>query len=231
MDFNHIRPEHVCQPVDKVAEKHREALQTCCDVLDAKQAEVEKSLKYVTDAEMALKLAADNAKEEISKRKNDIIKAVEEVFELKMNEVDLVYSNHDGKLASERNKGKSALDKVKCAGNLSRNMLQKGSHEEIIESRIMVEERVENVKKECGNLPKNYKINKKWFTAKQVEIEMVSKLFGAGICSSGFDYKCSENLVAKNAYINAYVKVVWACLCFTFVFIALLAIVEPGTVN
>lgn len=229
MDFNHIRPEHVCHPVDKVAEKHREALQTCCDVLDAKQAEVEKSLKDVTDAETVLKLAADNAKEEISKQKKDIIKAVEEVFELKMNEVDLVYSNHDGKLASERNQGKSVLDKVKCAGNLSRNMLQKGSHEEIIESRIMVEERVENVKKECGNLPKTREINKKWFTAKQVEIEMVSKLFGAGIYSSGFDCKCSENKLARNTYANAYTKVVWAFLCFTLVFIALL--VETRHVN
>ena len=54
-------------------------------------------------------------------------------------------------------------------------MLQKGSHEEIIESRIMVEERIENVKKECGNLPKNCKINKKWFAAKQVKIEMISR--------------------------------------------------------
>ena len=108
-------------------------------------------------------------------------------------------------------------------------MLQKGSHEEIIESRIIVEERVENVKKECENLPKTREISKTWFTAKQVEIEMVSKLFGAGIYNSGFDYKCSENKLARNAYANAYIKVVWAFLCFTFVLIALL--VEPGTVN
>ena len=183
MDFNHVRPEHLCHPIEKVVEKHREALQSCCDALDAKQDEGEKSLKNVADAEEALRKTADDAKEKISKQKNGIIKVVEDVFQSKINQVDQLYTTHEEQLTGQRNKVESFMDKVKCAGNISKNVLQKGSDEEIIESRKMVEERAETVKKESENvkdLSKPVCIDQSWFAAKQVTFEMVSKLFGGG---------------------------------------------------
>ena len=78
MDFNHIRPDHVCHPVEKVAEKHKKALQSCCDILNEKQAKGKKSLKDVADVEQWYKKSRDNAKVAISKQKRDIIKAVED---------------------------------------------------------------------------------------------------------------------------------------------------------
>ncbi len=184
MDFNHVRPEHLCHPIEKVVEKHRKALQGCCDVLVTKGAEGAKSLKDVTAAAEALKKTAENVKEEISKQKNNIIKLVEDVFQRETNEVDQLYAAHEKQLAGERKKVESFFDKVKCAGNMSKNLLEKGSDEEIIESRKMVEERVEAVKKESEDVKKLSKpvtINQSWFVAKQVNIKMVSELFGGGM--------------------------------------------------
>ena len=181
MDFNHVRPEHLCHPVEKVIEQHRQGLQICCKALNEKQAEVEKSLKDFAAAKKALKIAADDAKEEISKHKNEIIKAVEDVFQTKVNKVDQMYTKHEEKLTEQQNKVKSILDKVKHAGNLSNNLLQKGSDDEIIESRNLVEERLEKVKKESEDLSKPISLNQKWYKTKQVQIDMVSKLFGPGI--------------------------------------------------
>ena len=132
MDFNHVRPEHLCHPVEKVAEQHRQALQICCKALGDKQVEAEKSLKTIIDAKTALRKAADNAKEEISKQKNEIIKAVEDVFEEKVGVVDQMYTKLEEKLTEQQTKGKSILDKVKCARNVSDNVLQKGSDDEIL---------------------------------------------------------------------------------------------------
>ena len=183
MDFNHVRPEHVCHPIEKVVEKHREALQGCCDVLDTKEAEGAKSLKDVTAVEEALKKTAENAKAKISQQKNNVIDAVEDAFQRKINEVDWLYAVHKQLVAEKRNKVESFLDKVNCAGNLSKNVLQKGSDEEIIESRKMVEERVEMVKNESESnkdLSKPVSIDQNWFVAEQVNIEMVLKLLGKG---------------------------------------------------
>lgn len=95
-----------------------------------------------------------------------------------------MYANHEGKLAGQQNRVKSILDKVKGAGNLSKNVLLKGSDEEIIESQNLVQERLQTVKKESMDLkgqPKPVSINQKWFAAKQIQIDMISKLFGRGI--------------------------------------------------
>jgi hypothetical protein len=184
MDFNHVRPEHSCHPIEKVAEKHREALQCCCDALDKKQTEGAKSLKNITDAEKALKKTAQNTREEISRQKNSIVKLVEDVFQSRINEVEQFYTAQKEKLAGQRNSVQSYFDKVKCASNLSKNVLQKGSDEEIIESRRMVEERVEAVNKESEDVKKLSKprdIKPSWLTTKRVDIEMVSNLFGRGM--------------------------------------------------
>ena len=184
MDFSHVRPEHLCHPVEKVVEQHRQALQICCKALGDKQVEAEKSLKTVTDAKTALKNAADNAKEEISKQKNEIIKAVEDVFEEKVGVVDQMYTKLQEKLTEQQTKGKTILDKVKCARNVSNNVLQKGSDEEIIESRNLVEDRLEKVKIESKNLPKQVAMKQRWYETKQLQIDMVSQLFGRGIVFS-----------------------------------------------
>jgi hypothetical protein len=156
MDFDHVRPDHSCFPIEKIVEKHRKALQGCCDVLKEKQAKGEKSLKVVADAEKALKQAAMQAKAELSKEKV---------------------------LAKQRNDVESFLKKVKCAGDLSKNVLKTGSDEEIIESRKLVEERVEMVN-ESENLKEVSDPNspgQTMFPIKKVDIGlMVSVLFGAG---------------------------------------------------
>ena len=183
MDFNHVRPDHSCQPIEKVVEKHRESLQGCCDALDEKQAKGEKSLKDVADTRKALKKTAVEAMGEISKQRNDIIKAVEDIFQEKINEVNKLYVAEEKRLAEQQNKVESFLDKVKCAGNMSKNVLQKGSDEEVIESHKMVKERVEAVKTESQgieNAEKPVVIDQNWFLG-QVKIEKVSKLFGTGM--------------------------------------------------
>ena len=184
MDFNHVRPEHVCHPVEKVSENHRQALQACCDTLDEKQAEGEKWLKDLVDVENVLEKTAKNARENISKQKNDVMKAAEDIYESKISEVDQLYDKHKEQLRGRRDKISSFLDKAKCACTLSKNVLQKGSDEEIIESRKMVEERVEAVKKESNDVKDPVKplgIGKNWFVVKQVDIKLLSSLFGGGM--------------------------------------------------
>ena len=232
MDFNHVRPEHVCHPVEKVAEKHRQALQTLSEALDEKQAEAEKSLKIVTDAKMALKIAADNAKEEISKQKNEIIKEVEDVYQKKVNEVDNMYANREEKLSGQQNKVNSILKKVKCACNLSKNVLQKGSDEEIIESQNLVQEQLEAVKKDFMDIqgqPKPVGVDKKWYPPKQMRIDMISKLFGRGILLCFFQPTPISNKTHNHNENFSYFKILTCTHLSTYLFIYLLSFIEHST--
>ena len=181
MDFNHVRPEHSCHPIEKVAEEHRKALQSCCDVLIEKQPQAEKLMEDVVAAEKALKKSAEDAKAKISQQKNDIIKAVEDVFQGKINEVDKMYNQHERKVVAKRKKVEAFLDSVKCAESISKNVLEKGSNEEIIESQKMIQERVEIVKKKyesVNDMQKVAAIDKNWFLPEKVDTDMISKLFG-----------------------------------------------------
>ena len=199
MDFNHVRPHHLCHPIEKVVEKHREALQSCCDLLGEKQAEGAKSLKNVADAEKALKKTAENAKAKISQQKIDFIKAAEDDFQSKINAVDQLYAAHRERLTEQRNKAESFMDRVKCATNLSKNVLEKGSDEEIIESHKMVAERVEMVKKESEsvkNLSKPASVDQDWLAAGQINTEMVLKLFGEGMIQFSDSMFVSSGIIA-----------------------------------
>ena len=185
MDFSHVRPDHLCHPIETIVEKHRKALQGCCDVLKEEQVKGEKSLEKVTDERKELKKEVEKAKGEISQQKEDIIKAVEDVFQEKIKEVDEVYAVKEKPIVEQQNKVESFLDQVKRAGSLSKNVVEKGSDEEIIESHKMVKERVQMVKRESRgveDLPKADGFARpNWFVARQVKMEAVSNLFGTGM--------------------------------------------------
>ena len=105
--------------------------------------------------------------------------------ERKINNIDQIYAEHEKFFVEKRNKVESFLEKVKFAGNLANNVLEKGSDEEIIETLNVVKERVEMVTKNesesMKNLPELTGINQDWFVTRKIDTEMVSKLFGPGI--------------------------------------------------
>ena len=182
MDFDHVRPDHECYPIEKVVRKHRAALQGCCDVLNEKQAKGEKSLKIVTDAEKALKKTAMQAKAELSKQKNEIQQAVEDVFQIKISKVDQLCASKEKTLVEQRENAESFLDQAKRADSLSTTVLKKGSDEEIIETRKLVEKRIAvmNESENLENLLNADSVGQNWFSVKKIDIEMVSTLFGEG---------------------------------------------------
>ena len=183
MDFKHVRPEHVCHPLENVAGEYREALVKRGEELDAMQEKGEKSLKNVAEEDQALKLRAKIAKENIAMQKNDIIKAVEDVFNSRIDEINQLCAKFDQQLSGRRNQMESLLEKVKCTGNMCKNLLKKGSDGEIVESCKMVEERTKRVEEELQSvqqLQKPVDIEQSWFEVKEVNIGTVAILFGEG---------------------------------------------------
>ena len=152
MDFNHVRPDHSCSPVEKVAENQKEVLMSSFGILNGKLMQGNEALQGISNARKALEEDAKKAKDEIIKEKEEIKEAILEKLEerarVKVNEVDEAYNEINEKLSKEETEMKSFLERMKGSVALSQNLLERGTNEEVISSQKMIEGSVEKSQKE-----------------------------------------------------------------------------------
>ena len=152
MDFNHLRPEHVCYPLPEVAEKQRKVLGSYCTILKESLKEGNETLKLISNVTDSLEDNIKKAKEKITKQKQEVLKKVaeklEERAERMMQKVDKKYKETIEPLTEQKNEVKSYVDKVKGSFNLAKNLFEKGNDDEILSSQKMMEENVEKMKAE-----------------------------------------------------------------------------------
>ena len=150
--LNHPKPDHSCVTGSEVAQKQRETLQSSCTTLDEKVSEGKKALNNICEAMKTLEKNAKTTKDQIKEEKENILKMVEEKLneiEKKMNEeVDEVYSEMHKELSKQHDEIKEYLDKVQASVSLPKNLLNRGSIEEILSSQRMIDENIEKLTNE-----------------------------------------------------------------------------------
>ena len=153
MDFNHLRPDHLCSPIEEVAEKGKKALKANYDTLMLKFTQINNALQDIAGVMQALKENSIKAKEGIDQQSDEvkkiIVQNVEDRAKIKKNEIDQICNNTYEKLAGQSNELKVFVDRVKGAVDLSKNLLEKGDCVEILSTQSMIEESVEKIEKEC----------------------------------------------------------------------------------
>ena len=97
----------------------------------------------------SLEKNAKTAKDQIKEQKEKILKIVSEKLEekaKKMNEeVDKVYEEMHSELSKQHDEIKEYLDKVQASVSLPRNLLKRGSIEEILSSQKLIDETIEKL--------------------------------------------------------------------------------------
>ena len=95
---------------------------------------------------------AKTAKDQIKEEKENILKMVEEKFnekEKKMNEeVDKIYGEMHKELSKQHDEIKKYLDEVQASVSLPKNLLKRGSIEEILSSQKMIDDNIEKLANE-----------------------------------------------------------------------------------
>ena len=175
MDFNHVRPDHSCLPVEKVAEKQKEALRSSFITLEETLVKGNQQLEAISNATQTLKDNAMKAKNEINEQAKElklkILQKFDENVQMKLDEVDQMYNSRHKRLATQTNELKSFLDKVKGSVDLSKNLLEKGNCEEILSTQKMIDESVEKAKKDCPKTTRPVHDGKIQYRAKQHQID------------------------------------------------------------
>ena len=154
--LNHQKPDHLCVTMREIAQKKKETLQSSCTTLDEKVSEGKKALNNICEVMKTLEKMAKTTKDQIKEEKENILKMVEEKLnekEKKMNEeVDEVYSEMYKELSKQRDEIKEYLDKVQASVSLPKNLLKRGSIEEILSSQKLIDE---NIKKLTNEKPED----------------------------------------------------------------------------
>ena len=150
--LNHTKQDHSCVAVYEVAQKQRETLQSSCTTLDERVSEGKKALNDICEVMKILEKNTKTAKDKIKEQKKNILKKVEEKLnweEKKMNEeVDVVYSEMHKELNKQHDEIKEYLDKVQASVSLPKNLLKRGSIEEILSTQKLIDENIEKLTNE-----------------------------------------------------------------------------------
>ena len=146
----HTKQNHSCVAVTEIAQKQKETLQSSCATLDEKLSEGKEALNNICEVMKSLEKNAKTAKNQIKEQKENILKIVaEELHERaeKMNEeVDEVYGELHSELSKQHDEIKDYLDKVQASVSLPRNLLKRGSIEEILSSQKLIDEKIEKLR-------------------------------------------------------------------------------------
>ena len=145
--LNHQKQNHSCVAVSELAQKQRETLQSSCTTFDEKLAEGKEALNNICEVMKSLERNAKTAKDQIKEQKENILKIVTEKLDerAKKMDVDQAYGKLHNELSKQYDEMKDYLDKVQASVSLPRNLLKRGSIEEIISSQKLIDEKIEKL--------------------------------------------------------------------------------------
>ena len=148
--LNHQKPKHSCVGIREVSHTRRNTLQSSCTTLDEKLSDGKEALSKICEVMKSLKQNAKMAKEQVKENKEKILKILEEKLneraEKMKKEVDKVYNELHCELSKQHDEIKEYLDKIQASVPLPRNLLKRGSIEEILSSQKLIDENIEKLK-------------------------------------------------------------------------------------
>ena len=149
MVLEHTKQNHSCVSVEEIEQKQRKVLRGSCATLDEKVSAGKEALNAISHVMKSLETDANGTKKQIYTQKEKILRKFTEKLEAQakklVQDVDTVYGNLHGELANQYSEIKDYLDKVKASVSLPKNLLNRGSIEEILSSQKVIDENIEKL--------------------------------------------------------------------------------------
>ena len=146
--FEHVRPDHECSPLEEIAERKREELKKVCEVFNSNDSYNTEFYDDLAITSFYLDKNLEEAKSQIHKRKNSVLKFVNALLEKKAQCLIKELEN------SARIKNQTINEELKrisdhMAGqrkiyDVAKALAENGSNEEILLSYKSVQQSVEN---------------------------------------------------------------------------------------
>ena len=134
--LDHPKPDHNYEPIDKVADKRREALKTASAVLqklsDKGQDALQKIERSFCNLQASAKMAKDDILQQEKEMFEEITKTLRRNTEVLLGQVDKKHDEINENLVKQRVKIKVYVEKVNGSLMFAKNVIVKGSNEDIV---------------------------------------------------------------------------------------------------
>ena len=154
--LDHPKPEHDCQPTAVVAKQLKEELKITSASLQRKSNEGQSALQKIKRASENLQDSTEKAKDVILRQEKEILEEITK--KLKHNtaalivKVDRKHNEVNQKLVKQHDDMKAYVEKVNGSLKFAKNIIEKGSNEEITTLGDEVKSNANNIEKECPKL-------------------------------------------------------------------------------
>ena len=154
--LDHPNPNHDCEPIDVVANRQKEALKTTSATLKTKSDAVRDALTKIEEASKKMKVNYEKTKTEILHQKEEILDAFTKKLEHTMAplivELDRKHNEDNQKLSKQNDDINNYFKKVNGSLEFVKNIIEKGSNEDILSLRNEIKENASDIEKKCPKM-------------------------------------------------------------------------------
>ena len=146
--FEHVRPDHVCSPLEEIAERKREELKTLCQTLENNESHSTQLYNNLAITSCYLDKKLEEVKSHIHKRTNCVLKCIKDIVERKEQSlIDKTKNTARVKkqtIHEELKKVSEHKVRQRKAYDTAKALIENGSNEEVMLSHKSVQQSVEN---------------------------------------------------------------------------------------
>ena len=138
MSFEHVRPDHVCSPLEEIAERKRKELKTKCEILQRTVADKNKEAQSLKKDIELLNNKFDKAQRLTNEREEQLLGRLQAKLQIKtilvIEDARQVFYHNTGILEERIHQRETFVNRVKASTDMARSLLENGNDEEIVRS-------------------------------------------------------------------------------------------------
>ena len=160
MEFDHLRPDHVCLPLETIAEKKLEALKLNYLTFEENLSRGNEKLRKLSNVVESLKDNIETVRRKIYQEKSETLAKISCMFEEKekslVNKAEKIYNENMSAVTEEMEEVQTYVNKVGASADLASTLIANGNDEEIVLAQMAVQE---NAKKAQSEYPRNLRFH------------------------------------------------------------------------
>ena len=154
--LDHPKPQHECEPIDVVASQEKELLKTTFNILRKKFDDGHNALENIKQASENLQTSSKRAKDIIVEQQNKILKEfakkLQHTTAALIVDVDKKQNKINQKLVKQHDDMKVYIEKVNGSLEFVKNIIERGSNEDILSLRNEIKENASHIEKKCPKM-------------------------------------------------------------------------------
>ena len=152
MEVDHLRPDHVCLPLETIAEKNIEALKLNYLTFEENLSRGNEKLRELSNVVESLNKNMEKARRKIYQEKSETLAKIERMLEEKakslVNEAEDIFTNKKSAAVKLKEEVQTYVNKVGASADLSSTLIANGNDEEIALAQMVLRENAEKARSE-----------------------------------------------------------------------------------